>query len=176
MTSRHLLAGIALAGAAIVPAGPAATANLNVPVAVRVISFVQPPLTGVVPVAIIYQPGNAESEGEAAFIEHALAGDRTIGRASLRMRRVAVSSLGQLSGMKAAFVTAGLRSWHEDVASAAASASIVTITADTSCVVAARCVVGISGSGQTRITVNRAAAQRSHIRFGSAFLMLVREI
>ncbi|RYF07148.1 MAG: DUF4154 domain-containing protein, partial [Oxalobacteraceae bacterium] len=93
-----------------------------------------------------------------------------------RTRRVSVGNLGQLSGARAAFVTTGLRSHQDDVAAIASAQSILTITADADCVVSGRCIVGISGASKTQIVVNRAAARRSRIRFGSAFLMLVKEI
>jgi hypothetical protein len=170
------IAGPALALAILWPAVPAPSAVLNVPVAVRVISFVQPAPVGVIPVAIVYQPGNAVSETDASDMERTLGGGLTLGRATLRTRRVAVSNLGQLGGMKAAFVTAGLRSHQDELAVAASAQSILTITADQACVIAGRCVVGISSANKTQIIVNKAAAKRNGIRFGSAFLMLVKEV
>ncbi len=58
----------------------------------------------------------------------------------------------------------------------AARASVVTITSDQACVRAARCVVGIGTGERVQITVSRAAARAVNARFGSAFLMLVKEI
>jgi hypothetical protein len=174
VTEKLLYAGLLVAGALTWPV--AVLANLNVPVAARVISFVQPTPAGLIPVAIVYQPGNAASEAEAADIERALPAGLTVGRASLRMRRVPVTDLSQLAGARAAFVTPGLRSFQDDIAAASAARSILTITTDDGCVQAGLCVVGISSSGRTQITVSKAAAKRSRIRFGSAFLMLVKEI
>lgn len=150
--------------------------GLNVPVAARVISFIQPTPQGILPVAIVYQPGNATSEAEAVTIERALATTAQVGRARLKTRRVATSNLAALDGAKAAFVTSSLRSYQDDVAQAATSRSILTITSDTTCVMAERCVVGITSADRTQIIVSRAAARRNGIRFGSAFLMLVKEI
>jgi len=158
------------------PATSAPSAVLNVPVAARIISFVQPTPAGVVPVAIVYQPGNGGSEAEAAEMERSLSRSNVVGRATLRPRRVAVANLGQLNGTRAAFVTSGLRGYQDDVAAAASAQSILTITSDASCVATSRCVVGITGGAKTQIVVSREAARRSRIRFGSAFLMLVREV
>lgn len=171
-----LLAGTAVAVASLWPAAPAPSASLNVPVAARVISFVQPTPEGIVPVAIVYQPGNSNSEAEASDMERRLGNGMRIGRASLRMRRVSVSNLGQLGGVKAAFLTSGLRAHQDDVAEASSAQSILTITSDTDCVTAGRCVVGITSASRTQIIVSKAAARRSGIRFGSAFLMLVKEV
>lgn len=172
----YLLAGPVLATCALWPIAPAPSAVLNVPVAARVISFVQPTPVGVVPVAIVYQPGNAASEAEASDMERTLSSGIRIGRATLRTRRVAISNLGQLSGFKAAFVTTGIRAHQDEVAAAASAESVLTITADGGCVVAGRCVVGISSANKTQIIVSKSAARRNGIRFGSAFLMLVKEV
>ncbi len=158
------------------PTTPALPATLNVPVAARVISFIQPPPTGIVPIAVLYQPGNAASETEASDVEEALPRGLAIGRARLRIRRVPVWNLEQLNGVRAAFVTTGLRAHHDAIAAAAAAESILTISADSACVTSGRCVVGISNTRRTEITVNKLAARRSGIRFSSAFLMLVKEL
>lgn len=153
---------------------PVASAELNLPVAARVISFLQPPPGGSIPVAIIYEPGNAGSEADAASIERA--GSVAAGKGTLRLKRVPVSALGGLSGMRVAFVTAGLRDAGGQIAAAAARQSILTITSDLGCVQAAHCVVAISSAPRVQITVSRAASKAANIRFGSAFLMLVKEI
>jgi hypothetical protein len=149
-------------------------ADLNLPVASRVISFLQPAPTGTIPGAIIYQPGNAASEAEAASIERA--GPLVAGKGSLRLKRVPVGSLGQLAGVRVAFVTSGLREEESQIAAAAARQSILTITSDLNCVQAAHCVVAISSAPRVQITVSRAASKAANIQFGSAFLMLVKEI
>lgn len=153
-----------------------AVAELNVQVAARVVSFMQPPPSGNVQTAIIFEPGNAASEAEAAAIERAIGNGLVAGRASVRTRRVPVGSLGTLNGYRAAFVTVGLRDEQAAIAAAAARASIVTITSDQACVQAGRCVVGISSDARVQISVSRAAARAANVRFGSAFLMLVKEI
>lgn len=153
---------------------PGAAADLNLPVATRVISFLQPAPEGAIPAAIVYEPGNAASEAEAAAIERS--GPLSAGRGTLRLKKVPVNALGGLAGVRVAFVTAGLGSAQAQVAAAAARQSILTITSDMSCVQAGRCAVAISSAPRVQITVSRAAARAANIQFGSAFLMLVKEI
>ena len=153
---------------------PLAAADLNLPVATRVISFLQPAPSGMIPAAIVYEPGNAASEAEAASIERA--GPLVAGKGTLRLKRVAVGALGGLAGVRIAFVTAGLRDQQGQIGAAAARQSILTITSDLACVQAAHCSVAISSSPRVQITVSRAAAKAANIQFGSAFLMLVKEI
>lgn len=160
--------------AALSLAMPLAAADLNLPVATRVISFLQPAPSGVIAAAIVYEPGNAASEAEAASIERA--GPLVAGKGTLRLKRVPVGALGGLSGVRVAFVTTGLRDQQGQIGAAAARQSILTITSDLACVQTAHCTVAISSSPRVQITVSRAAAKAANIQFGSAFLMLVKEI
>jgi hypothetical protein len=148
---------------------------LNLPVASRVVGFTQPAPTGIVNAGIVFEPGNAASEAEAAAIEQQVGGGLATGRGTIRVRRVPASALNGLAGLRVAFVTSGVRD-QQQLAEAAARGSILTITSDLACVQAGRCVVGITGGAQPKITVSRAAARATSVRFGSAFLMLVKEI
>ena len=152
-----------------------AWAALNVPVASRVVGFTQPAPNGIVTAGIVYDPANPASEAEAAAIEQQAGGGLATGRGTIKVRRIPVNALGGLAGIRVAFVTIGVRD-QQQVADLAARSSILTITADLACVRAARCVVGITGGSQPQITVSRAAARAARVRFGSAFLMLVKEI
>ena len=147
---------------------------LNMPVASRVIAFVQPPLSGVVTAAIIFEPGNVASEAEAAAIEQEVGNGIAIGRGIIRVRKVPVGTLGSVPGIRLAFVTAGIHD-QQQLSNFAARDGVLTITSDATCVQAARCVLSVSDNARIQITVSRAAAQASRIHFQSAFLMLVKE-
>jgi len=168
---RTLAGGLAVLGWA-----TPTSAGLNVPIAARVVSFVQPAHAGAVPAAILFAPGNESSEAEAEAIERMAGSGIAAGRGTIRTRRVPIGSMGSLSGYQVAFVTTGLRSEQGDISAAAARSSVLTISSDPSCVQAGHCVVGIATSPKVQITVSRAAARAANIRFGSAFLMLVKEI
>jgi len=157
--------------------GPVAAeaAEFNVAVAARVVAFRQPPPSGTVTVAIVYDPGDAESQAEAAAIERSVGSGVSAGKAMLRVRKVAVSQLGGLASMSAAFVTSGLRDRQVDIAAAAQRASVLTITSDLACVRAGQCAVAVNGGARVQISVSRAACSAARIQFGSAFLMLVKE-
>jgi hypothetical protein len=156
--------------------GSAASAELNVPVAARVVSFMQPPPSGATSGVILYQPGDAASEAEATAIERAAGSGLTTGKGTLRLRRVPVSALGGLAGARVAFVTQGLRGEQTEIAAAAARGGVLTITSDLSCVQANRCAVAVSSGSRVVITVSRAACKAARVQFGSAFLMLVKEV
>ncbi len=151
-------------------------ADLNVAVAARVISFRQPAPAGPINAVIVYDPGDADSVDEAAAIERSIGNGLPVGKGLLKVRRVSAGQLGGMAGASVAFVTSGLRDRQEAIAAAAQKGSILTISADMACVQAARCAVAISSSPKVQITVSRAACKAARIQFGSAFLMLVKEL
>lgn len=171
MKSWMILTGLLLGG----PSIPV-YAELNVPIAARVVSFLQPPPSGSLNAAIVYAPNNPASMADAAAIERAVGTGVEAGKAAIRTRRIPVTALDSLSGFRVAFVTVGLRASQDDIAAAAARGSVVTITSDQACVQAGRCVVGIASAPRVQITVSRTAARAVNAKFGSAFLMLVKEI
>lgn len=170
------LSSALLVGAIAFIASAASAEELNLPVAARVMSFAQPQPSGAVVAAIIYDPRNPASDGEADAIERGAVSAFAAGKATLKFKRVPVTALGGLAGSQVAFVTAGLRESHAQIGAAAARLSILTITSDLSCVQSGNCAVAISGGQRVQITVSRAACKAGNLRFGSAFLMLVKEI
>ena len=143
-------------------------------VAVRSISFLKPPLTGTVLVAVIYEPGDAESVRESRAIERALASSDNFRPTSFRLKRVPADALDQLGAAKVAFVTRGTN--YREIAAASASRSILTISFDPACARAGQCVLTVSSRPKVQIVVSRAAAAAARVRFNSSFLMLIKEI
>jgi hypothetical protein len=159
---------------ATIGAASAQMAGNSVQVAGRIATFLQPGLSGQVTAAIIYQPGDATSEGEARTIERSLGAGLVVGSLRLNSKRVAIGSLSDLGGAKVAFVTKGIN--YREVAQATASRSILSIGTDPACTQAGYCVVTITSAPKVQITVSKAAARAAHLRFNSGFLMLIREI
>lgn len=155
---------------------PAYAGEFNVPVAARVVSFQQQAPAGAVTAAIIFDPGDSESVAEASAIERQVGSGIAAGKSILRVRRVPVGQLSGLSGANVAFVTNGLHDRHGDIGAAAQRGGILTITSDLSCVTAGHCAVAVSSGAKVQITVSRAACKAARIQFGSAFLMLVKEL
>jgi len=146
----------------------------NVLAGARVLSFLQPAFSGSITAAIVYEPGDAGSEAEAQAIEHALGGGLVIGSLTLKPKKVSADALSGLAGAKVAFVTRAVN--DRQVASAAAQHSIITISSDPGCAQAGLCVVSISPGSKVQITVSKAACNAAKVKFGTAFLMLVKEI
>jgi len=165
----------AVALSPVMPSQAAAPRGDNiVQVGGRVALFLQPPASGQIMAAVIYQPGDAASEAEARSIEHAIGDGMTVGSLRLRPKRFSTNALGGLAGARIAFVTRGTD--YRAIASAAAPRSILTISADPACARGGYCVVAISAAPRVQITISRSAARAANLRFNSSFLMLVREI
>jgi hypothetical protein len=154
-------------------ASPAQTSSNAVQVAVRAAAFVSPPLSGPVTVAIVYDPGDANSEQEAREIERVMAGGMKVGAMILSPRRVPAASLDQLAGARMAFITQG--SNYRQIGAATAARSILSISFDPACSRTGFCVLAVSETPRVQITVSKAAAAAAKLRFDSSFLMLVKE-
>lgn len=161
-------------GAIATGSAPGPTMDNGVQVAGRVVSFLQPAVSGTVTAAIVYQPGVAASESEARAIERALGSGLVVGSLRLKPKRVAADALDGLAGTKVAFVTQGAD--YRAITSASASRSILTISFDPACTKAALCAVAISSTPRVQIIVSKAATRAANLRFSSGFLMLVKEI
>lgn len=151
-------------------------ADFNMPVAARVVSFQQPAPTRDIAAAIIYDPSDSASTAEAASIEKQVGGGLTAGKAIIHVRRVAIGQLATLGSAQVAFVTSGLRDYYAEIAAAAQKNGVLTITSDLGCVSAGRCAVAVSSGAKVQITVSRSASRAARVQFGSAFLMLVKEL
>jgi hypothetical protein len=169
---RCAIAIIATAG--LCDAAHAQMTSDTVAVGARAASFLQPRPSGTVTAAIIYEPGNEASEREARVIERELAEGLAAGSLRLRARRVASTALDELAGARLAFVTRGTP--YRQIAAAAASRSVLTISSDLACVRAAQCSMAVQSSPRIQIFVSRTASSAARIRFSSSFLMLVKEI
>lgn len=138
------------------------------------LSFLRPAMSGSIVAAIIYQPGNAASEAEASTIERALGSGLVAGGMALKPKRVAANNLAGLAGARVAFVTRATN--YREIAAAATSRSIVTIGSDPTCATAGFCVIAISAVPRVQIIVSKVACNATRVSFGSAFLMLVKEV
>ncbi|HEY6868884.1 MAG TPA: hypothetical protein VI199_03905 [Novosphingobium sp.] len=166
--------GLAATAASLARPANAQMSPHNAQAGARVLSFLLPPLSGPVTAAIVYKPGDPASESEAQAIQQSLGEGLVVGPMTLKPRRVATDALGGLAGAKVAFITRGAN--YRAIAAAAAQRGIIAISSDAGCVESGFCAVTISSGAKIQITVSRAACKAAGIRFGAAFLMLVKEI
>ncbi len=141
----------------------------------RTLGFVGDGMSGPAVVGIVYAPADPASRHEAELVKAVIGDAMPAGRVVLRARLVPVGEVPDVTGVQALYVTSGLGADMDLVAGAARRLHVPTISADMACVQSGACVVGFSSEPTVQITIDRAAAERSGVRFLQAFRMLVRE-
>jgi len=133
--------------------------------------------SGVLSVAVVYDPASSESKADAESIKSNI--DSGVGVPSgLKMtsRLVSISGIDKLTDVRLAFLASGISPAGFDSVSKAASSGMLTISTDIACVRTNKCVLGIVSKPRVAIYYSPAAAEAAHINFASAFLMLVKQI
>jgi hypothetical protein len=134
-------------------------------------------ITGSATMAVIYDPANPASKTEADEIKGILDGGIDApGGVKITGALVPVSELGKLSDAKLAYVTGGLKSSFDAIASAAASSGVLTMSTDLDCVKSNKCVLGIVSKPSVDIFYSKAAADTGKVGFAQAFMMLAKQI
>ncbi|WP_374763046.1 hypothetical protein [Yunchengibacter salinarum] len=177
-TARWLATAMTLAALAVLPpfVGPAAAVTAkDIQVAARSVAFLSNPPTGTVEVAVVFDPGNADSKADADSIKGLITQFPKAGGATLAPVLVPSDQLGQLSGKGVVFMASGVGNAGA-VFSAAASDGVPTLSIGEACVRAGHCVVGVVTSPKVQILVNKSAAEAASVSFKSAFLMMIQEV
>ncbi|WP_035693716.1 hypothetical protein [Azospirillum halopraeferens] len=176
---RSIIAG-AIAAAVTLGTGLPALADVgakDVQVAAKTFGFTVPPLTGTVTVAVVFDPGVPASQADADQLKTILGSGLAVGTATLVPVLVPVAQLdGGLDGANVAFLTGGLSAHHERIFAATKAKKLLSVSADTSCVQSARCVMGVKSEPKVEILVNKAAAEASSVSFAPAFRMMISEL
>lgn len=133
--------------------------------------------SGNISVAIVFDPLNQESRADAEGIKTIM--DNGIGSSSimkLEPRLVSIADTSRFSDAKVVFLAKGISPAGFEAISKAASPGILTISTDIDCVMAHKCVLGITSKPHVTIYYSTVATEAEHISFVSAFLMLVKHI
>ncbi|WP_281300305.1 MULTISPECIES: YfiR/HmsC family protein [unclassified Iodidimonas] len=153
-----------------------ATSEKDLQVATRALSFVSDLPPGSLDTAIIYDAGNGASKSDADAILAFLTANPAAGKSKLVPRLLPAGDLSALAGAKIAFVADQTTAFLPAIAAEAKSKAVITVSSDRACVEGGACVVGVSSAPRVEILVNKAAAEATGTSFGSAFLMLIKEI
>jgi len=146
-------------------------------VGLKTLPLLSKKITGATKVAVIFDPSNAASKGEADTIKSIIDGGlKASGGVTLSSVLVPVSSLGKLKGTKIAFITNGIKSSHGAIAAAAAKDSVLTISTDLSCVKSKKCILGVVSKPSIEIYYSKSTATSSNLSFSPAFTMLAKQI
>jgi len=158
------------------PWAQAETTRKDLLVMARMISFLSTRPSGVVHVAIVYAPGNAESRQDADGLLATLGSGLTVGSLTLVPLLVPVDQLQTMAGVAAVVVTAGLDSYFDAIFHTTAALKLVSLSSDFNCVRSGKCVVSVRSEPKVDIVVSRAAAELSSVAFVAAVRLMITEI
>ncbi|MTJ81939.1 MAG: hypothetical protein F8N37_13125 [Telmatospirillum sp.] len=164
---------------AMLPASPAqATDAVDLAVGLKTLPLLADRIASPVTMAVVFDPANPESRRDADVIKAAAdASPRLSGGQALVALPVAVTDLPSLKGLRLIFLAQGVGGHAFDVVSeTAATAGVLSITADLSCVNAGKCVIGIVSRPTVEVFFSATAADRAHVEFTPAFAMLAKRV
>jgi len=145
--------------------------ELDLSVGFKTLPLLDNKLSGVVPVAIIYDPKIPESQTEANSIDKILSGGfKAPGDIKLSSVMVPADNLSALSSAKIGLFTKG--SCTTDVARAAKTQRILTMSSELDCVKFNRSILGIVSRPSVEIYLSKPAADESRVGFSTAFMMI----
>lgn len=158
--------------------GAYATDQSDIATGLKVWLLVNDRPSGTITVAVIFDASNPNSKADAKTIKEDI--DKGIGvpeGLNIVATLVSIADIAQLAKPNIAFVANGVSQDGFDTISKAATVSgILTISADTNCVQANKCVIGVTTQPRVEIYYSPVAAEASRIKFAPAFIMLARQI
>jgi len=151
----------------------AQASNKDIATISKAISFMQNGPKGTLNVAIAYDPSDKESFNYASEVEEALASPVGSGRVKLLGKKVPVQSLNKNNDYKVIFVTKGLVSKYKKILEDAQNRGIITVSTDVECLDRGGCLLTVETNPNVEISMNTKVADRTGIRFESAFRMMI---
>lgn len=155
-----------------------ATDTLDVATALKTWPFMNNRPSGLIVVAILFDPANPESKTDAESIKSDIE-KRTGGAKYINMtaKLVSISDVSALAGASVAFLAKDISPEKFDTINNVAIANhILTVSADLTCVRANKCILGVVSKPRVEIYYSPQAAKAAGISFGSTFNMLVKQI
>ncbi|HYC01814.1 MAG TPA: hypothetical protein VED40_00890 [Azospirillaceae bacterium] len=147
----------------------AATTQKDLQIIGRMVGFFDPPMAGQVPVGIVYDAAG-KSEAEALVTQMGtgfVAGSVTL------VPRLVPAGDAAASGLKMLLLTG--TGANPGLVEAVAGKGILIVSTLPGCADTAGCIVSVQSEPKVEITMNRAAAEATGVKVGSAFRMMIKE-
>lgn len=144
-------------------------------VAVRAFGFAYNLPKGDLEIEIVYDQGSAKSQQEAQKLSNFLSGGFKVGSRKLTGKMLPVEQMGT-TGNKIVYITNGMDQKYGMVFNQAKQHNQLTFTTDFGCVMAQKCVMGISATPNIKIEVSRTATEASKLEFSQALKLMIREV
>lgn len=151
----------------------ATVAQKDFKVITRSIGFMQGLSKGQEDFAIVYNPSIQSSVNEAENFKNMLEKKKSIKGLKLIPRFVPVQHLSEIRQARFVFVTDSLAPHHAQIYNAAAKNDALSITLDRNCVINGHCILYVNTEHRVDITVHKAAAEKSNIKFEPVFMVMV---
>ncbi|TLU72633.1 hypothetical protein [Lichenicoccus roseus] len=146
----------------------------DIQVAGRVLHFQEPPFSGEIVVAIVYDQLLPQSLAEARALAGLLGAGLTVGTLTLQPRLVEQKQLAGPGDFGAIFETVGVS--DQLLSAGMRSHRVLCLTRHLDQVEHGACVVAICSEPQVAIVVNEINASAFGLRFATVFRMMVQEI
>ena len=172
---------IGLAIALFVGPARAQVTQTSLLVAGRTIGFIETLKPGVVQVAIVYDPGVAQSAQQADEIRSMMGDGLRIGNLLLKpvmtpIAKIGINGNGGNRRNNLYFLTEGVGAAAANVGRASRAQKIACITFDLEQVRNGTCALGVRSQPKIEVYVNRAAAQASGMELAAVFRMMITEM
>lgn len=147
----------------------------DVMVAARALTFLENPPKGTAEIGIISNPADPASVKDAATAKAVIDQGLAVGDLTVHARVLAPSEVQAASGLAAILVTGGTPAVYQEVAAAAKSQRLLTITADPACIKADQCVMLVRSEPKIQVLSNSRVAQQNGVTFSQTFAMMIKE-
>ena len=137
----------------------------------RSLSFIEPGLSGVLQLGIVYAPNQPVSARQAQSLASTIGDGLIAGKITLKARLVPIEQLATASGF-----AGGLEPQLDDVQRVSRQLHVPTISTEMAYLRSDHCMLGFSSEPTVEIVLNHNAANSAGVHFNQAFRMLVREL
>ncbi len=155
--------------------GSAAMDRTDLTVGMKTLPLLNEKLTGTVKIAILFDPGQADSSHEAEAIKSLIdTGIDMPTDLTIDAITVPINQMEKMAGSRIAIVTPNLKRYYDAISSSADMNKTLTITTDLDCVRQDKCILGVVSKPRVEIYYSKVAAENAKITFEQAFTMLAK--
>jgi hypothetical protein len=155
--------------------GSVAMDKADLMVGMKTLPLLNNKITGNIKIAILFDPGLANSRHEAEAIKSIIdSGLDLPGDLNADGIIIPTNQMEKMAGSKIAIITSNLNAYYNAISNAAILNRVLTISTDLDCVRENKCILGIVSKPRVEIYYSKVAAENAKITFEQAFTMLVK--
>jgi hypothetical protein len=147
----------------------------DVTIATRALTFLENAPKGTADLGVIRDPADPSSVKDAETVKTTIGDGLAIGDLTVHARILTPSEVQNATGLAAVLVTGGSPAAFQDVAAAAKSHKLLTITVDPACIKADLCAMLVRSEPKIQVFSNSRIAQQNGVSFSQTFAMMIKE-